>query len=88
MVRPQRRLVRLVADGRGGVVVTLRRASGRGAYLCPSPGCLEAALRRKVLARALRAELPGLDAPALRQQLSAEAKRQDSGQDAAAGPGS
>jgi predicted RNA-binding protein YlxR (DUF448 family) len=74
-VRAQRELVRVAADGRGGVAVTLRRVSGRGVYLCPSADCLEAALRRRVLPRALRAELPGLDTTALRQQLSAGADR-------------
>jgi uncharacterized protein len=68
-------LVRLVADEAGGVVVALRRARGRGAYVCPSPSCLEAALRRKVLPRALRAELPKLEATGLRQRIEAERNR-------------
>jgi predicted RNA-binding protein YlxR (DUF448 family) len=87
-VRPQRQLVRLVGDGWGGVAVASRRARGRGAYLCPLPGCLDAALRRRVLPRALRVELPRLDAAALRQQVATEASRRDVGWDGAAGPGS
>jgi predicted RNA-binding protein YlxR (DUF448 family) len=74
-VREQQRLVRLAADGAGGVAVNPRRATGRGAYLCPSLSCLEEALRRNVLSRALGAELPGLNAPALRQRISAEEER-------------
>lgn len=84
-VRPQHQLVRLVADGRGGVAVSPRRVSGRGAYVCAAPACLEAALRRKVLPRALRAELPTLDATTLRQQVSIEANRREVGRDIDAG---
>jgi len=74
-VREQRRLLRLTADGAGGVAVDPRRATGRGAYLCPSVACLEEALRRNVLPRALGVELPGLNGPALRQRVSAEEHR-------------
>jgi predicted RNA-binding protein YlxR (DUF448 family) len=50
-------LVRLVADAEGRVLVG-RTLPGRGAWLCRgSRGCLEAALRRGKLARALRREL-------------------------------
>lgn len=73
-VRAQCRLLRLTADG-GGVAVNRRRATGRGAYLCPSIACLEEALRRHVLPRALGVDLPGLNGPALRQQVSAEQNR-------------
>jgi len=71
-VREQHRLLRLTADGAGGVAVNPRRATGRGAYLCPSVACLEEALRRNVLSRALGVDLPALNAPALRQRVSAE----------------
>jgi predicted RNA-binding protein YlxR (DUF448 family) len=57
------------------VTVNPRRAAGRGAYLCPSLSCLEDALRRKALPRALRVALPGLDAAALRRRISAEGDR-------------
>jgi hypothetical protein len=82
-VREQDRLLRLTADGCGGVVVNPRRAFGRGAYLCPSVACLEEALRRNALSRALGVDLPGLNAPALRRRILAEAGRLD----AAAGLG-
>ena len=67
--------MRLMADGAGGVAVNPRRPTGRGAYLCPSLACLEEALRRNVVARALGVELPGLNARALRQRVSAEEDR-------------
>jgi len=84
-VRPQHQLIRLVADGLGGVAVSPRRVSGRGAYLCPSLDCLEAAQRRNVLPRALRADLPRLDAATLRQRVSIETKRREAGRGAGAG---
>jgi predicted RNA-binding protein YlxR (DUF448 family) len=65
----------LTADGAGGVAVNPRRATGRGAYLCPSVACLEEALRRNVLSRALGVDIPALNAPALRQRVSAEENR-------------
>lgn len=34
-----------------------RGLPGRGAWLCPDETCMEAALRRRALGRALRAEL-------------------------------
>lgn len=46
------RLVRL-ADGRASVDSS-GHAGGRGAYICQTPGCLESALKRGALARALR----------------------------------
>lgn len=54
-VSPKPRLIRLVRlpDGRVSVDSS-GRGSGRGAYVCPTPGCLEAALKRGRLAQALR----------------------------------
>jgi predicted RNA-binding protein YlxR (DUF448 family) len=55
-------LVRLV--WRGEVVVDSRqREPGRGAYLHPGPGCLDQALRRRAIGRALR--INGFDVEAL-----------------------
>jgi hypothetical protein len=74
-VREQFRLIRLAADGAGGVAVNPRPAIGRGVYLCPTPSCLEQVLRRKVLPHALHAALPRLDPAALRQRVGAEVDR-------------
>ena len=81
-VRDQGRLIRIVADAAGGVAVHPTRVVGRSAYLCPSLACLEQALRRKVLPRALRVELPALDAEALRRSIMGEAalRRRASGE--------
>ncbi len=52
---PQRSLVRLMALD-GALQVSLGPGAGRGAYVCPTPGCLAAAARGK-LDRALKAEV-------------------------------
>ncbi len=60
--RPKRDLVRMVRSaGTGELAVDLRgKASGRGAYLCPDPACLERGLAEGSLAKAL--EVP-IDEP-------------------------
>jgi predicted RNA-binding protein YlxR (DUF448 family) len=50
-------LLRLVVDGDGIVPDPQARQPGRGAYLHPSQGCWERAMRRRAIPRALR--LPG-----------------------------
>ncbi|MGH3440841.1 MAG: YlxR family protein [Nitriliruptorales bacterium] len=56
--RPQHELLRLAATPEGVMLDPERRRPGRGAYVCPEAGCLEAARRRegRALRRALRAE--------------------------------
>lgn len=60
-------MVRVVAEG--GRVVVGRTAPGRGAWL--HPGCLDVALKRRALPRALRA--PGVSTDGLREALAAAA---------------
>jgi predicted RNA-binding protein YlxR (DUF448 family) len=72
-VRAQGGLVRIALDERGGLAVNPRRVTGRSAYLCPSPACLEQALRRNALSRALRVQVPGLDLATLRDAVLSEA---------------
>lgn len=51
----KREMVKLARRSDGQVVVDrLGREAGRGAYLCPDPGCLEAALKGGTLTRAFR----------------------------------
>jgi len=51
-------LVRVVRMPSGEIVVDpTGKMPGRGAYLCPSPGCLRRAVKEKRLSRALRAEV-------------------------------
>lgn len=60
-------MVRVVAHA--GRVVVGRALPGRGAWL--HPGCLEAALRRRALPRALRA--PGVSTEGLAEALASAA---------------
>ena len=54
-VRAKAELVRLVRGGDGQVMVDVSRAgAGRGAYACPTVGCLEQALAPARLARAFK----------------------------------
>ncbi len=64
----QRELVRLRNEG-GRVIVDRKRQGGRGAWLHPSAACLEAALRRRAFARALRSSVVA-DAAALHVGLT------------------
>jgi uncharacterized protein len=50
-------LVRLTLHD-GFVVLASTHPTGRGAWLCPQPDCLEQATRRRALDRALRARVP------------------------------
>ena len=52
--RPKHELVRLVRRADGRVVVDAS-GPGRGAYVCPEPGCVERALKGGRLAHAFRA---------------------------------
>jgi predicted RNA-binding protein YlxR (DUF448 family) len=54
----------------GGLRVSPRHPAGRGGYLCPAVACLERALERKALPRALRRALPGLAAEAVRRAFA------------------
>jgi predicted RNA-binding protein YlxR (DUF448 family) len=51
----------------GGLCVSPRHPAGRGGYLCPAVACLDRALERKALSRALRQALPGLAAETVRR---------------------
>lgn len=65
---PASTLLRLVASESGVVVDERRRLPGRGAWLHPSAACLEQALKRRAITRALRGAQP--DADALRRLLT------------------
>lgn len=68
-------LIRITADGAGGVILNSVYAQGRGAYLCPSLECFSRAWERKAVFRALRCELPGLDQAAFRRRFETELRR-------------
>lgn len=67
---PKHELVRVVRDANGAVAVDpTGTAPGRGAYVHPAPGCIDRALRRGALPRALRAGLDREGAVRLRTDL-------------------
>ena len=57
-VRPKRDLIRVVRTPEGEILLDpTGKQSGRGAYLCPDTACMEQALRKKQLERALEAAI-------------------------------
>ncbi len=56
------------------MVIDRNRSGGRGAWLHPADACLEAALRRRSLGRALRQDVR-IDAAALRAGLTGSARK-------------
>jgi predicted RNA-binding protein YlxR (DUF448 family) len=62
----------MVADGAAVAIDFQQTQPGRGAYIHPRPECLERALKRRSLGRALRSEIDGQRAAVtIRQFLSA-----------------
>ena len=72
--RAKRELVRVVrAAGTGHLAVDSRgKASGRGAYLCADPACLERGLAQGSLARSLAATIDEPTRQRLRAEIEAE----------------
>lgn len=71
-VKGKKELVRIVRDPQGNVSVDeTGKASGRGAYVCPSLACLEEAVKGKRLERALQRPVSPELVDAIRQQLGA-----------------
>ena len=58
-MKPKKELIRVVRSPEGEISLDFRgKANGRGAYLCPDPGCLKKAIRAKSLERALDSAIP------------------------------
>jgi predicted RNA-binding protein YlxR (DUF448 family) len=84
-VAVQRSLIRLVATEAGDILVNPPPGTGRGAYLCPSEACLDAAWKRRALARAFRRATPRATEAALRARFAAELARRAIGRKGATG---
>ncbi len=68
--KEKKELVRIVFDPeRGFSIDPAGRSGGRGAYLCPDPGCVEAAGRKKAFSRAFRLTVPAEAVTDLKQQI-------------------
>lgn len=55
--RPKKEMIRVGLEG-WTVTTGVVKSSGRGAYLCPEPECIERARRRGSLDRSLKARVP------------------------------
>ena len=69
--KPKKELLRIVkAEGEEAVVDRTGRKNGRGAYICPRTECLEAAIKKKALERALDAPVSEETKEALKKELA------------------
>lgn len=58
-MKPKKELVRVVKSPEGEVSLDLTgKKSGRGAYICPDPNCLQAARKAKRFERAFDCAIP------------------------------
>lgn len=72
-MKPKRELLRVVRSPEGAVSLDLRgKASGRGAYVCPSTECLQKAIKSKAISRAFDVEIPQELYDALLAEMEAE----------------
>lgn len=70
-VRPKNEMVRVVRQPDGTVELDKGgKMPGRGAYVCPDASCLEQAVKRKALDRALRVPVDEDVLNRLRERLS------------------
>ncbi|WP_206830762.1 RNase P modulator RnpM [Alicyclobacillus fructus] len=69
-MKPKSELTRVVRTPDGDILLDpTGKRNGRGAYLCPSEACLNVAVKRKALERALKTTIPQEIHDALRRQL-------------------
>ena len=58
-MKPKGELIRVVRSPEGEISLDFRgKKPGRGAYLCPDPGCLKRARKSRALERAFSQALP------------------------------
>lgn len=70
--RPKKEMIRIVRDPDGNLHVDATgKRSGRGAYICPTRSCFDAAVDGQRLSRALERPLTDDVVQALKESLSA-----------------
>lgn len=70
--KPKPELIRVVRSPQGEVSLDFRgKKPGRGAYVCPDPGCLKKCRKSKALERALEVTFPEEVWTALEEQMKA-----------------
>ena len=73
-MKPKKELIRVVRSPEGNISLDFKgKASGRGAYVCPSSQCLKKAIKAKALERALNTQIP----PEIYQSLEKEMEAGD-----------
>ena len=71
-MKPKNQLFRVVRSPEGEVSLDFRgKKPGRGAYVCPDPGCLAKIKKSKALERAFSAPMPPEVYAALEEELKA-----------------
>ena len=69
--KPKKELIRIVRpEGGEAELDRTGRKNGRGAYICPDIKCLEAAIRKKALERALEAPVSDGALETLKKELA------------------
>ena len=69
-MHPKRELIRIVRDKDGAMNVDMTgKLAGRGAYICKSRACLEAAAKSKRLEKAFRCAVPQDIYAGLKEQI-------------------
>jgi predicted RNA-binding protein YlxR (DUF448 family) len=77
-MHPKKELIRIVRTPEGEITIDpTGKKSGRGAYLCPNIPCLEQALKRKSLQRALEHDLPADVVESLKARLMPAERGED-----------
>lgn len=73
--REKREMLRIVRTPDYQVVIDpTGKRSGRGAYICKDPKCLDAALKQGQLQRALKVEIPDEVIEELRKKIAEESR--------------
>lgn len=71
--KSKKELVRVVKNADGEISLDLTgKKAGRGAYICPSPDCLQKARKAKRLERAFECAVPAELYDAMERELSAD----------------
>ncbi len=71
-MKPKGELIRVVRAPDGAISLDFRgKKPGRGAYLCPDPGCLARARKGRALERAFSAQIDPEVYAALEEQMKA-----------------
>lgn len=71
-MKPKGELIRVVRAPDGAISLDFRgKKPGRGAYLCPNPGCLARARKGRALERAFSAQIDPEVYAALEEQMKA-----------------